>query len=291
MGILSRLFGSKKNIRKREGNPDVYYMPNEDERINWGIEKAKLTLDYFKDCLNEPKEGQDYFSVKARIEDEGKVEHIWLSEPSFDEEGNIYGVIGNEPIDVTNVKIGEKVGITFDYVSDWMIIEKGRLIGGYTIRAIRDGVPENQLADFDNSLGGMIVDEGEDYFPVNYETPEGALLSLEKAYDNDDLEAAINAKSFNKEAEFMLKKRVDFEIDDDLIKQTAEVLELGFIKEMKENGMPKFTNIRRAFKRQMISDEHCIVTEICVYPDGGKSIQKLSTYKVNNQWKVVALEE
>ena len=46
MGILSRFFSKKKKIRKREGNPDVYMLPNENERMNWGMEKAKLTLHY-----------------------------------------------------------------------------------------------------------------------------------------------------------------------------------------------------------------------------------------------------
>jgi uncharacterized protein YegJ (DUF2314 family) len=45
--------------------------------------------------------------------------------------------IGNEPLSVKNVKIDQQVGIPFEKVSDWMIIEDGRLIGGYTIRAIR----------------------------------------------------------------------------------------------------------------------------------------------------------
>ncbi len=39
MGLLNKLFGKKKNVRKREGNPDVYDMPSENERMNWGMEK------------------------------------------------------------------------------------------------------------------------------------------------------------------------------------------------------------------------------------------------------------
>ncbi|PKV51529.1 uncharacterized protein DUF2314 [Aquimarina sp. MAR_2010_214] len=291
MGLLNKLFGSKKNVRKREGNPDVYNMPSENERMNWGMEKARLTLHYFKKCVENPKDGQQYFSIKARIEDNEKTEHIWLMEPDFDNQGNIYGIVGNEPIDVKNVSINEKIGITFDYVSDWMIIENGRLIGGYTIRAIREGLTGNDLQNFDKSLGGMIIDDGEDYFIENFETPEGAILSLEHAYDNDNLEESINCKDFYKEAEFMLKKTVQIELNDELINNTAEVLKLSFIKNINENGMPKFENIKRAFKRQNISDEHCIVTEICYYPDGGKSEQKLNIFKIGNEWKVLGLEE
>lgn len=289
MGILNKIFGKKKNIRKRKGNPDVYDMPN--ERMNWAIEKAKLTFQYFKECLTDPKNGQQYFSIKARIEDNGKVEHIWLREPNFDSDGNIYGIVGNEPIDVKNVSMNENIGIPFDNVSDWMIVENGRLIGGYTIRAIRDGLKGAELKDFDKNLGGMLIDDGEDYFIPNLETPEGAILLLEQAYDNDDIEESINCKDFHKEAELMLKKTLQIEIDTEIIDKTAEVLKLSFIKNMEENGMPKFKNIKRAFKREILSEENYIITEICYYPDGGKSSQKLNTFRVNGQWKVLGVED
>ena len=291
MGLLKKLFGKKVNIRQREGSPDVYDMPSESERMNWAMEKARLTLHYFEECIANPKDGQSYMSIKARIEDNGKTEHIWLMEPSFDNDGNIFGTIGNDPIDVTNVKINENIGITINEVSDWMIVENGKLIGGYTIRAIRDGVSPSELPNFDKSLGGLYIDEGEDYFEVNFETPEGAILSLEEAYDNDDLEAAVNSKNFYKEAEFMLQKTVKFEIDEELITKTADILKMSFENSMNTEGMPKFTGIKRAFRRQFITDDHCVVSEICFYPDGGKSIEKLNTFRDNNQWKVLGFSE
>lgn len=289
MGLFDKLFGKKKNIVKREGNPDVYNMPNENERLNWAMEKARLTLHYFEACLTNPKDGQEYFSIKARIEDNGKTEHIWLRESSFDGDGNIFGIVGNEPIDVKNVSIDEKIGITKEHVSDWMIIENGKLIGGYTIRAIRDGLEGSGLVDFDKNLGGMLVDEGEDYFRPNLETPEGAILALEEAYDNDDLEAAMDCKDFYKEAEFILQKMNKIELDESIITKTAEVLKLSYIKNMQEHGMPKFAGLKRAFLRDKVSDDQYIITEICLYPDGGKSSQKMNTFKIDNQWKVLGL--
>jgi len=216
-----------------------------------------------------------------------KVEHIWLTEPSSDEQGNIYGVIGNEPIDVSNISINEKIGITKEYLSDWMIIENGRLIGGYTIRAIREGLKGKELENFDKNLGGIFIDEGEDYFLSNFNTPEGAILSIEDAYDSKDIEKAISCKNFEKEAELMLKNTVKIDIDKDLINKTAEVLKLSFIKSIQENGFPNFEGVKRVFKRNFISPEHCIVTEICIYPDGNKSSEKLNTFKKDNEWKVL----
>lgn len=72
-----------------------------------------------------------------------------------------------------------------------MIFENGVLIGGYTIRAIRDGLPSNQVADFDRSLGGILIDEGEDHFDLNRSTPEGAILSIENAYSMKNLNEVL----------------------------------------------------------------------------------------------------
>lgn len=287
MSFFKKIFKKKDKVRKRKDNPDVYDFPDENQRMNWAIEKAHLTFHYFQDCLNNPKENQQYFSVKARIEDENGVEHIWLNDPGIDEKGVIYGTVGNEPIDVKTVQIGDKIKITSKFLSDWMIIENGRLIGGYTIRAIRNGIKSENLAEFDQSLGGIYVDEGEDYFLANFDTPEGAILMMEQAYSDENLENALLCKNFDKEAEFMLNKTVNFEIDQDLINQTSEVLRLAFIKEIKENGFPKFDGVKRAFKRQVISSNHCIITEICVFPDGSKTIDKLNMYLTNKEWKMI----
>ena len=38
-------------------------------------------------------------------------------EPSFDDQGNIFGIVGNEPIDVQNVALNQKIGVAQDFVA------------------------------------------------------------------------------------------------------------------------------------------------------------------------------
>ena len=85
----------KSQVMSRTGEPDVYYLPSESERMNWAMEKAKHTLHYFEDCLKQPKKGQNYFSIKVKIVDGENIEHLWLTKPEFDNEGNLFGVVGN----------------------------------------------------------------------------------------------------------------------------------------------------------------------------------------------------
>lgn len=285
MGLLSKIFG-KKNVAEREGEPDMVYVPSEDERMNWAIEKANLTLWYFEQSLKNRQAYQNYFSIKVLITDGDEGEHIWLTDPHFDDEGNLFGTVGNEPVNIRSVKFNQKIGIKRDLISDWMIIENGRLIGGYTIRAIRDGVAEKEKAAFDNSIG-LYIDEGVDHFKANLETPEGAILSIEKAYNNKDIDAAIACKDFFEEAKSLLSV-MKMEIDQDIINETAEVLKLSFINNIEEHGFPDFSTVQNAFpERKKVDETHWVITEVCWYPDGGKSVQLLNTYKSPKGWVVL----
>ena len=173
-------------------------------------------------------------------------------------------------MDVTTVKLNQKIGIDRNLVSDWMIIENGRLIGGYTIRAIREGYKGIDLQNFDKSLGGMTMDDGEDYFIADFTTPEGAILSIENAYDERNMDKILACKDFNIEAKLMLEKMKDMSLDAEIVKQTAEVLKLSFLK-FSQEGLPSFKGIKRAFPlREKISDEHFVITEVCYYSDGKK---------------------
>lgn len=291
MGLFSKLFGKKEKadkVRSREDQPDVVDVKSEDEAMNWAMEKSRLTLHYFKNCLKNPHPSQQYFSVKVRIEDNGMIEHIWLTEPSFDEEGNLFGVVGNEPIDVKSVKFNQKIGIDNSLVSDWMILENGRLIGGYTIRVVRDKLSGQALQNFDNGLGGMFIDHGEDYFLADDSTPEGAIVKIEEAYREKDLDKIKSCKDFRAEAVVMLDKLGKMGMGGELIDQTAELLELSFVKSIQEHGMPVMNHVKQSFPvREKVSDNHMIITEVCYYPDGGTSIQRLNTFKSENGWKVM----
>ena len=285
MGLISKIFG-KKNVEERKGEPDMVYIPNEDGRMKWAMEKANLTLWYFEKSLSNPQPHHAYFSVKVHIIDGKTSEHIWLTEPHFDDEGNLFGTVGNEPVDVKTVRINQQIGINRDLISDWMSIENGRLIGGYTIRAIRDGIPDKDKAEFDNSIG-LYIDEGIDHFKANLETPEGAILAIERAYINKDIDAAIACKDFFEEAKSLLSV-MNMEIDQDIIAETAEVLKLSFINNIDQNGFPYLSAIPIAFPdRKKIDDTHFVITEVCWYPDGGKSVQLLNTYKSAKGWVVL----
>lgn len=276
----------KRETVSREGQPDVFYAKNADSAMNMAMEKARHTLRYFRESLLNPRPDQMAFSLKARIVDGNMVEHIWLNEMSFDDDGLYYGVVNNEPIDVKNVKLGARIGIAGEDVSDWLIVENGRLIGGYTIRAYRDGLPDDQVAGFDQSIG-LYIDEGVDYYEHDMCTPEGAVLCLEDAYTAGDIEAAIACKDFLAEAKLLLAKYPGMGENAKFIEKTATALELSFRKFMMENGMPTFEGALRAFPEKEIIDEDTVsLTEICTHPDGRKTVDRLILIRKGEEWRV-----
>jgi uncharacterized protein YegJ (DUF2314 family) len=290
MGLLSRLFGKRKEPVTDDDTLPVVNVAGDDERMNWAIEKARATLHYFQNSLISPQSYQQYFSVKVLIEDGEYNEHLWLTSPSFDDEGNLYGVVGNKPVSVSSVSVNQRIGIESQFISDWMIIEGGCLIGGYTIRAIRDGLPELERLNFDRKAG-LYIDEGIDFFVHDFATPEGAILCLEDAYDEQDIERAVSCKNFVEEARMLLRKMNDSLNNEDILHATADVLRLAFIKSLKDEGFPLFTGINRAYpQREKITDDLYLITEVCVFPDGGRSTQKIYTFRDDEGWKVLGTE-
>src|SRR5690349_10492046 len=112
----------------------------------------------------------------------------------------------------------------------------------------------------------------------DFSTPQGAILCLEDAYRAKDLEAAVKCKDFRLESRLMLEKlgTSKEELDDEMIKLTADVLELGFRKELQEDGFPDFNGVTSHFRHTEPAGENVVtVTEECVHAGGQKSTNKL----------------
>ncbi len=122
----------------------------------------------------------------------------------------------------------------------------------------------------------------------DFTTPEGAVLCLEDAYRHHDIEAAIAAKDFKTEARLMLEE-TGFKnvIDDETVSKTAEALTLSF-RAYTTNDWPNFDRVESSFiERQPYTDNVVVVTEVCHFPDGGSSNQRLLVSKTDNGWRVL----
>src|SRR5436190_6646097 len=101
-------------------------------------------------------------------------------------------------------------------------------------------------------------------FEADFTTPEGAILCLEKAYRDRDIEAAVSAKDFKTEARFLLRssKFKDFAGDDEMVDAAAKLLELSF-REQTLREWPSFEGLESFFPRRTVrGDGIVLVTEV-----------------------------
>ncbi|HEX2901302.1 MAG TPA: DUF2314 domain-containing protein [Bacteroidia bacterium] len=272
---------------KREESSNVFDAATGDAQMNWAMEKARHTIGYFRESLAAPAEEQFGFSLKVRIEDGSAVEHMWLTDLSLDEDGLFYGTLDSDPVTVQNVKSGTRIGIPVDVISDWLIVEDGRLIGGYTIRVYRESLTPEERQEFDKGFG-VKFDYGVDYFTHDMKTPEGAILCLEDAYSEGNLEAALACKDFETEARMLLERLPNFEGQvDELVGTTAETLRLSFEAHFRAGAMPNFDGILHAFpEREFLDPDTVLVSEICYHPDGKLTLDRLLVTRHGDEWRV-----
>ena len=140
---------------KKQSVDKVTYVDEDDPQMNAAIEKARSSVNKFIAALQSPKAGRSDFSVKMAFTDRNGTEHMWLSPVSYD--GNkFHGTVNNEPETVKNVRMGKKVTVEPSKISDWMYVEKGKLVGGYTLRVLRDKMSPKERAEFDRSVPFVI---------------------------------------------------------------------------------------------------------------------------------------
>lgn len=131
--------------------------------------------------------------------------------------------------------------------------------------------------------------------PPDFSSPEKAILSLEDAYRARNVEAAVQCKDFPTEAKLMLERlQQDFSNDSEIVAKTAEVLELGFRSEMKNDGFPNFDGVTSTFSapKPIQGREDLVeVIETCRHANGSSSTNRLVVAKTPDGWKVVSVPE
>lgn len=124
----------------------------------------------------------------------------------------------------------------------------------------------------------------------NYNTPEEAILSLEKAYSNKDLENIIASKDFETEAKIILH-RSDITLTNETINETAELLKLSLIEHLQSNGYPSFGDVKREFSDLSEIDHNLYFLDETLHYDNGESYKnKVFLTVVDDKWKIVMTE-
>jgi uncharacterized protein YegJ (DUF2314 family) len=146
---------SEPKFRKVNGEYPAEKYAFTDVDMNNVILLARKTLNQFDQALTNRDSTQTVFAVKALFDTQNGGEHIWLTE-IIKKGGQYSGIINNVPEATREVKLGDTVLVTKDRISDWMYIQNGKLIGGYTIRVTRNKLSESGQKLFDEESGFIV---------------------------------------------------------------------------------------------------------------------------------------
>jgi uncharacterized protein YegJ (DUF2314 family) len=113
------------------GSDDVVEIAPNDHELTLVMIKARQSSGPFLEALKDPQPNEKAVAVKRRFEDGDKAEYMWLTELRW-EDGRIVGTLANEPSKVENVEKGQEYTVAPDEICDWLMIEDGKQIGGFT---------------------------------------------------------------------------------------------------------------------------------------------------------------
>lgn len=146
--IMSCNDGVKKKV-EREGEPDVLYVESGDAEMNSAIQKAKQTFPEFEKAFQSNNPDFENFTIKQKFKtSDGGGEHIWIGDLTV-KDGQYFGVVQNEPVDVKQIKLGDSIKISIADMSDWMYIDKKVVKGGYTIKVLRKHMSDEEKKQMD----------------------------------------------------------------------------------------------------------------------------------------------
>lgn len=147
--------GYPQRASPRNPSDKISIVPDDDERMNDAMIKARATVNTFLSAMKSPSQNMSMFSIKVHFKDGTKDEHMWISGVVFDGT-HFHGVIANDPQLVKNFKAGQKVSVPINEISDWMFLQDNKLVGGETLRVVRNAYTGEDRTEFDKSLPFVI---------------------------------------------------------------------------------------------------------------------------------------
>jgi hypothetical protein len=122
-----------------------------------------------------------------------------------------------------------------------------------------------------------------------FDTPEDAVRALERAYTQKDVEAAVAVLDFVEEGRQMLQETNPVAANDpEIIKQTADALELEFRNDLRKNAFPDFGKMSCTFgSKQQMAPGLVKLSEQCVASNGAKLVESRIVMKKDVGWRVV----
>jgi len=126
-----------------------------DEEMRQITEDARNTLPgFFRHLTRVNAKNRDFFVKYPFMADDDSniaIEQIWLTGIRF-KDGIHYGILSSAPLHLSGMKKGDTVRFDPDTITDWMYIQNGTIIGGYSIQYLLEKIPPDQRSPREQAL-------------------------------------------------------------------------------------------------------------------------------------------
>ena len=127
---------SLKALRK-SSNAAVIGASGDDPKMLAATAEARKTWpDFVKAFRNKP-ENSESFSAKFPFDAPDQKEFMWVEVVSINGD-TVVGRLGNDPVWVKDLKLGDEVKMKVSQLSDWMYLKDGEIVGGYTVKVLME---------------------------------------------------------------------------------------------------------------------------------------------------------
>jgi uncharacterized protein YegJ (DUF2314 family) len=123
-----------KSIFREVDEVPVIPVDDDDPRLKSAEAEARRRFSEFETAF-ERKDGTR-FAIKTKITSHGNSEHIWV-EVARITGSQIEGRLGNDPVDLADLKLGSKVEVERSQVEDWAFLRNGSPVGLFTVAVIQ----------------------------------------------------------------------------------------------------------------------------------------------------------
>jgi uncharacterized protein YegJ (DUF2314 family) len=128
-----------------------------DPELDAAITKARDSLNTFVDKIATPHADRTIVAIKVRFYPADNLpQDIWIDGVTY-ADGVFHGDMGDD-IPSLRLKFGQKITVDEKDILDWMIVQDGKLIGGYTIRLAMQRMSPEERERFLKSLDYSIDD-------------------------------------------------------------------------------------------------------------------------------------
>lgn len=104
-----------------------------DPEMESAFAEARATLDEFITQIATPNPTREFVALKVRFMlPDVSTQDIWCDDVAY-EDGEFTGNMGDDIL-ALRLSFGERLTISTEDILDWMIVQDGKLIGGFTIR-------------------------------------------------------------------------------------------------------------------------------------------------------------